>query len=74
MMTQTIEDENEMFGMTRSEIFTSIQEQLTISSKEMIVASAMSDIQEELLHHGLDKEVLRKKLNVLKYILFTDFN
>ena len=66
--------ETEMFGMTRSEIYTLVKHNFMLSPKEMIVASLMSDMQHEVEHDMINKEQIRQKLNLFKYILLTNFN
>ncbi len=55
--------EMEMYGMLTSDIHSQI---LTRPDLEMVVAGILSDVQEM----GSNKEFMRKKLNLAKFILF----
>lgn len=59
-----------MYGMTADDIQEQYINSLTakLSGQEMVIASVLSDCQ-ELLEMG-NKELVRKQLNVAKYILF----
>lgn len=59
-----------MYGMTAADIQEQYINSLTarLSGQEMVIASVLSDCQ-ELIEMG-NKELVRKQLNVAKYILF----
>jgi hypothetical protein len=64
-MTQSINDQIKMFGMTKEEIHQMMDEQIML---DMLPLSIASDIQ-HLLEHGADKEEIRQMLNVQKYVM-----
>lgn len=59
-----------MYGVTEANLRASIENSITfkLSGAEMIVASLMSDAQEEI-EHGMD-EAARQTLNRAKFVLF----
>ena len=59
-----------MYGLTESDLRASVESSITFrtSGPAMIVASWMSDAQEEI-EHGMD-ESARKTLNRAKFVLF----
>jgi len=68
-----------MYGMTTDDIRTQYMESITakLSGLEMVVAGILSDVQELTAYqHAADvnskatKELIRKQLNVAKYIIF----
>ena len=68
-----------MYGMTTDDIRTQYMESITAkcSGLEMVVAGILSDVQELTAYqHAADvnskatKELIRKQLNVAKYIIF----
>ena len=67
-MTQ---QEIQMFGISTDLIRSSYMESLTakLSGNEMVVMSVLSDCQELLACQNVDKEQIRKQLNIAKYIL-----
>ena len=69
----------EMFGMSESDIREQYMESITakMSGLEMVVAGILSDVQELTAYqHAADvnskasKELIRKQLNVAKFIIF----
>ena len=75
--TDSLEKTNreiEMFGRTIEDIKSSMASWVKLTGEKAAVASMLSDMQEELTHDNLDKEAMRQKMNVMKYILFTDIN
>ena len=77
-MTQ-YQREIEMYGMTTDDIRSQYMESITakMSGLEMVVAGILSDVQELTAYqHAADinskasKELIRKQLNVAKFIIF----
>lgn len=64
-------DEKRMFGMSKEDIREQYIESITakLSGLEMVVAGILSDCQ-ELAMMGDSEEMIRKQLNVAKFILF----
>jgi hypothetical protein len=63
--------EAQMFGISTDLIHSSYMESLTakLCGNEMVVMSVLSDCQELLAGQNVDKEHIRKQLNIAKYIL-----
>ena len=76
---ETYKREMNMYGMTTDDIKEQYMESITakLSGLEMVVAGILSDVQELTAYqHAADvnskatKELIRKQLNVAKYIIF----
>ena len=76
---ETYKREMNMYGMTTEDIKEQYMESITakLSGLEMVVAGILSDVQELTAYqHAADvnskatKELIRKQLNVAKYIIF----
>ena len=70
MNQRKVETGNQMYGCDINEFIESVTDSVTykLTGASMVVASLMSDAQEQMIHH--DFEGARQTLNRAKHILF----
>jgi len=72
MSKKAISGELEMFGMSTDAIREQYMNSITakLSGQEMVVAGILSDCQELMAFEQPNIELIRKQLNVAKFVLF----